>query len=98
MNTIGERLEKYTAKHPQEVLIVTAEINGELDQIFIFKGYSSSLMRPTAYDPDIPVLPSGARIIEIDRAVAPYNLASPRYIQQGLTIEAMASLLLNAGV
>lgn len=43
MNTIGERLEKYPAKHPQEVLIVSAEINGELDEIFIFKGCSSSL-------------------------------------------------------
>jgi hypothetical protein len=47
------RLEQYTTKRPQEVLLVKIEIDGELDEIAIFKGFSSSLMRPTAFDPDI---------------------------------------------
>ena len=97
-NSIGRRLEQYTIKRPQEVLIVTAEIAGEEDQIAIFKGFSSSLMRPTSFDPDIPVLPPEAKIIRIDRVASPYNSDAPRYLQQGLTWEAMQPLLSDAGV
>lgn len=95
---IGQRLEQYTIKRPQEVLIVTAEIDGEEDQIAIFKGFSSSLMRPTAFDPDVPVLPAEAKIIKIDRVASPYNPDSPRYLQQGLTWEIMQQLLADARV
>jgi hypothetical protein len=97
-NSPGQRLEKYTGKRTQEVLVVSAEIAGELDTILIFKGYSSSLMRPTAFDPDVPVLPADATIIAIDRAQGPYNPANPRYLQQGLTWEAMQPLLSEVGV
>ena len=92
-DSIGRRLEQYPIKRPQEVLIVTAEIDGEEDQIAIFKGFSSSLMRPTAFDPDVPVLPPEAKIITIDRVASPYNPDAPRYIQQGLTWETMQQLL-----
>jgi hypothetical protein len=95
---IGQRLERYTAKRPQEVLIVTAQIDGELDQIAIFKGFSSSLMRPTAFDPDVPLLPEGAKIISVDRVASPYNPEAPRYIQQGLTWETIQPLLSEVGV
>lgn len=95
---IGRRLEQYTIKRPQEVLIVTAEIAGEEDQIAIFKGFSSSLMRPTSFDPDVPVLPPDAKIIAINRVASPYNPEAPRYIQQGLTWETMQSLLSEIGV
>jgi hypothetical protein len=98
IDSIGRRLEQYTIKRPQEVLIVTAEISGEEDQIAIFKGFSSSLMRPTAFDPDVPVLPPEAKIITIDRVASPYNPEAPRYLQQGLTWETMQELLSEAGV
>ncbi len=97
-DSIGRRLEQYTIKRPQEVLIVTAEIDGEEDQIAIFKGFSSSLMRPTAFDPDIPVLPLQAKIVVIDRVASPYNPDTPHYLQQGLTLETMQQLLLETGV
>ena len=97
-DSIGRRLEQYTIKRPQEVLIVTAEIAGEEDQIAIFKGFSSSLMRPTSFDPDVPVLPAEAQVITIDRLASPYNPDAPRYLQQGLTWESMEKLLLDAGV
>ena len=93
----GYRLEQYTAKHPQEVLIVTAEVEGELDQVAIFKGYSSSLMRPTAFDPDIPVLPDTAKILTIDRLQGPYDPQHPRYLQQGLSWESFQALLPEVG-
>jgi hypothetical protein len=89
---IGKRLEQYTVQFP-EVLIVTAEIEGEEDQIVIFKGFSSSLMRPTAFDPEVPVLPENAKIIRIDRAVSPYNPHNPSYLEQGLSWEKMERLL-----
>jgi hypothetical protein len=97
-DSIGRRLEQYTIKRPQEVLIVTADIAGEEDQIAIFKGFSSSLMRPTAFDPDVPVLPPEANIVTIDRVASPYNPNAPRYLQQGLTWETMEQLLSDAGI
>lgn len=80
--TIGDRLEQYTLQHPQEVLIVKAEVAGEPDEIAIFRGFSSSLMRPTEFDIDIPVLPEDANILSIDRLQGPYDPANPQYLQQ----------------
>ncbi|MBF2018397.1 MAG: hypothetical protein IGS23_25000 [Rivularia sp. T60_A2020_040] len=97
-NPINKRLEQYTTKRPQEVLLVTLEINGERDEVAIFRGFSSSLMRPTAFDPDVPVIPQQANIISIDRLKSPYNPDSPQYIQQGLSIEQMQTLLAQANV
>ncbi|MEH2354844.1 DUF7734 family protein [Nostoc sp.] len=98
MNSIGKRLEQYTAKRTKEVLILTVEIADEEDTIAIFKGFSSSLMRPTAFDADVPVLPDGANILNIDRVASPYNPEAPRYLQQGISWEAMEALLLEVGV
>ncbi|OKH24860.1 hypothetical protein NIES593_06495 [Hydrococcus rivularis NIES-593] len=95
--SIGQRLEQYTIKRPQEILLVEIEIGGEPDQIVIFKGFSSSLMHPTAFDPDVPILSEDAKIIKIDRLASPYNPAKPRYIQQGLTLEQMEALLAEVG-
>lgn len=91
--SIGQRLEQYSSKRPEEVLLVTVELDGEPDLISIFKGFSSSLMRPTSFDPDVPVLVPEAKIISIDRLASPYNRDRPIYIQQGMSWEAMAQLL-----
>lgn len=96
--SIGRRLEQYTIKRPQEVLIVTAEIAGEEDQIAIFKGFSSSLMRSTPFEPDDPVLPEDAKLVKIDRVASPYNPNSPQYLQQGLSWETMQQLLSDVGL
>jgi hypothetical protein len=92
---IAKRLEKYTAKRPQEVLIITAEIAGRQDTIAIFKGFSSSLMHSTDFDPDVPVIPEDAIIITIDRVASPYNPETPNYIQQALSSEEMEALLIE---
>ena len=97
-NSIAKRLEQYTVKKSQEVLIVTVEIDDEPDEIAIFKGFSSSLMRPTAFDPDVPVLPDTAKIITIDRIASPYNPDSPRYLQQDISWEDMQVLLSAMGI
>lgn len=94
----GKRLEQYTIRRSQEVLLVTVEIAGEQDQVAIFKGFSSSLMRPTAFDPEVPVIPNDANILRIDRLTSPYDPQSPHYIQQGLTWETIQPLLSELGV
>jgi hypothetical protein len=98
INSPGKRLEQYTIKRPHEVLLVTIAVNGEEDQIAIFKGFSSSLVRPTASDPDVPVVPDDASIVRIDRVASPYNPNTPRYIQQGLSWETMQALLFELQV
>lgn len=92
------RLEQYTAKRPQEVLLITAEIDGQTDQVMVFRGVSSSLVRSTAFDPDVPVLPPEAQILAIDRLQSPYHPDRPQYLQQGLTWATIQPLLQAAGV
>jgi hypothetical protein len=95
---IGKRLEEYTIKNPQEVLLVTTETEGECDRVAIFKGFSSSLMQPTAFDPEIPVISDTAKIISIDRLASPYNPENPHYVRRGLTLEEMEVLLLEVNL
>ncbi|ESA36247.1 hypothetical protein N836_07860 [Leptolyngbya sp. Heron Island J] len=83
--SIEKQLEQYTLQHPQEVLLVAAEVNGELDEVLIFRGFSSSLMRPTSSDPDVPVLPDSAVITGIDRLLGPYQPEQPNYIERQLS-------------
>ena len=100
MNAIQQlqQLEQYTLKRKQEVLLITAQIGGEPEQVMVFKGFSSSLTRQTAFDPDVPVLPENAVIVQIDRLKSPYLPDQPQYIQTGLDWEQMRSLLGELGV
>lgn len=77
---------------------MTADVAGVPDQVAVFKGFSSSLVHPTAFDPDVPVLPANATIVTIDRLHSPYLPDAPRYIQQGLTWETIQPLLVEVGV
>ncbi len=97
-HNIAHRLEQYTIKRPNQVLIVKVVIDEQPDEIAIFKGFSSSLMQPTAFNPDIPVLPETARIVSVDILASPYNPEAPIYIKQGLTWEQMQSLLTEVGL
>lgn len=47
--------EEHAAKRPYEVF-VRAKIEGALDEIAIFKGFSISLTHRTAFNPDVPGL------------------------------------------
>jgi hypothetical protein len=97
-HSIGLRLEAYTTKCPQEVLLVTIEVQGTPDQIAIFKGFSSSLMCPTAFDPEVPMIPDDAEIKAIDRLQGPYNPNAPRYLDRDLSWQKFERLLEQAGV
>lgn len=96
--TPGLRLEQYTLKRPQEVLVVHTVLNGEADEVLIFRGFSSSLMHPTAPDPEVPVIPESAEIQSIDVLAGPYRPQNPQYLHRGLSWSAMLPLLAAAGV
>ncbi len=81
------RLEQYSLKYRQEVLLVDAEIDGESDQVMVFRGFSSSLMNATHFDPDVPVLPANAEIVAIARLKGPYQPNNPQIIEGDLTWE-----------
>ncbi len=81
----SQQLEAYSSEHPQEVLLVKLKIDNEFDEVMIFKGFSSSLMRATAFDPDVSVISDRAEILSIDRLAAPYQPDQPKYIQQEIT-------------
>lgn len=85
MASLEQRLEQYSEQHPEEVLMVTVKLESEIDQIMIYKGFSSSLTRSTAFNPDIPVIPDYAEILTIDRLKSPYIPDAPQYLEQGLT-------------
>ena len=92
--SIGVRLEQYTLKRRNEVLIVNLDTaDGEPDRVMIFAGFSSSLTRATEYNPDIPIIAADSTINSIDRLVAPYNPNDPQYIETGLTLLAMENIL-----
>lgn len=95
---ISWRLEQYTTKHPEVLMVDVKTSSQEEDVVLIYNGFSSSLVRPTNFDPDIPVIENDAKIISIDRLVSPYNPDRPQYIQQGLTLAEMEQLLLKSGV
>ncbi len=97
-NNIAHRLEQYTIKRPNEVLIVKVVVAEEPDEIAIFKGFSSSLIRATPFNPDVPVLPETAKIVSVDLVASPFNPETPIYIRQGLTWEQMQSLLREIGL
>lgn len=82
--TTEKQLEAYSDRHRDEVFLVHILINGEPDLIMVFRGFSSSLMRPTAYDPDVPVLPESATIETVDRVRSPYIPDAPDFIEEGI--------------
>ncbi|HAC63805.1 MAG TPA: hypothetical protein DCF68_09760 [Cyanothece sp. UBA12306] len=91
--SVLKQLEQYTIQNPQEILLVTLEIKGESDQIMIFKGFSSSLVKSTNFDPDVPIFPEESTILSVDRLESPYNLYSPKYLDRGLSWEQMQAIL-----
>ncbi|MBF2099016.1 MAG: hypothetical protein IGQ88_11665 [Gloeomargaritaceae cyanobacterium C42_A2020_066] len=102
--TPGERLEAYSRLHPEEVLRVTlrladqADAVDEVDEVLVFRGFSSSLGRPTASDPEVPVIPADAHILTVDRLRAPYTPQAPQVVAGGLTWPACESWLMQQGL
>lgn len=94
----GFRLEQYSLRHPQEVLLIRVTVHGQPEEIMVFKGFSSSLTGATAFDPDVPVLPEGAEIERVDRLQGPYQPNSPRYLEQNIAWPAFEARLTALGL
>eukprot|EP01018_Ginkgo_biloba_P006117 Gb_38543 [translate_table: standard] len=86
-NSVCAKLEAYTQTSRSEALLVHALVDDKEDQVLVFKGFSSSLMRETSPDPSKPVLPSRAIIKSIDRIRGPFNPSKIDYIQKDLSWE-----------
>lgn len=93
-----QRLEQYSLRFPQEVLLIEAEVAGQRDQIMVFKGVSSSLVQATAFDPDIPLLPADATILSLSRCHAPYRPQGPEVIEPALSWPEFLERLANLGL
>ncbi|PKA56090.1 hypothetical protein AXF42_Ash015575 [Apostasia shenzhenica] len=78
-------LESYTESTRSEVLLVRATVDGEEEEVLVFKGYSSSLSSRTAVDPARSVLPAKAIIRSIDVIKGPFDPSSIEYLEKGLT-------------
>ncbi|MEM1370449.1 MAG: hypothetical protein AAGG02_21110 [Cyanobacteria bacterium P01_H01_bin.15] len=92
------RLEQYTLRHPHEVLLIQVVTDDEPEEVLIFRGFSSSLTNPTAFDPDVPVISATAVLQRVDRLRAPYKPANPVYIEQDLSPAELLELLSKSGV
>ncbi|MEL7084087.1 MAG: hypothetical protein AAGM36_06275 [Cyanobacteria bacterium J06597_1] len=90
-----EKLEAYTVECSNEVLVVQASVDGVADEIVVFRGYSSSTVRPTAADLNVPVLPEGGAIVSISRLKAPYNPQSPDVLEADISWDEFAQRYIN---
>jgi hypothetical protein len=97
MTTPQERLENYSRSHPREVLRLTVRDEQGEGEILIYKGFTSSLTRATAFEPDVPVLAADAEILGVDRIQAPYHPQQIQYLEQNLSWAEFSQRLAEAG-
>ncbi len=71
------RLEELSRQRPDRVLRLRGSLPGaegpEAFELLIYRGISSSVSHPTAYDPDQPLLPEGAELTGAELLAAPLN-------------------------
>ena len=74
------QLEAISRGRPDRVLrlrgtlpALVGEGTGEVFELLIFRGFSSSLTHPTDFDPDQPALPEGARLESAELLQGPLN-------------------------
>ncbi|XP_068660056.1 uncharacterized protein [Aristolochia californica] len=81
-------LESYSESFKDEVLLVRATVDGQEEEVLVFKGFSSSLSFGISPDLSKSVLPARAVIKSIDRIKGPFNPANVEYIEKDLTWDA----------
>jgi len=91
-------LERYSQAHPQEVLRVEVESEGETDLVLIYRGYSSSLRRATPPDPEVAVIPPQSRFLQLERLSAPYHPERSRVLAIYQSWEELKAWLAQAGI
>ncbi|WP_181280096.1 hypothetical protein [Aphanothece minutissima] len=75
-------LETISRERPDRVLRLVGTLPGsggdEPFELLIFRGFSSSVTHPTAFDPDQPALPASARITAALLLAGPLNPSDER--------------------
>jgi hypothetical protein len=78
--TLLSRLEEFSRSRPDRVVRLTGELPGEGGfepfELLIFRGFSSSVSHPTAFDPDQPALPAEALVQTAELLQGPLNPAA----------------------
>jgi hypothetical protein len=79
------RLEELSRSRPDRVLRLTGELPGEAGgmepfELLIFRGFSSSVSHPTAFDPDQPALPESALLMNAELLQGPLNPAAEQRV------------------
>lgn len=95
---LGEALEAYTRKRPDEVLLVRVIVDASAEEVIVFRGASSYLTRSTPSDPGQPVIPGDADLVSVDRHRAPFSPVNPQVIGTDLGSDALAGLLAEVGL
>ncbi|MBC8121815.1 MAG: hypothetical protein H7Y22_08275 [Gemmatimonadaceae bacterium] len=95
---LGEALEAYTRKRPNEVLLLRVCANGSEEEVLVFRGASSYLTRATPSDPGEPIPPVESELLSLDRQRAPYSPINPNIIAANLDLDAVRELLLEVGL
>lgn len=87
------RLEAYSEGARGQALLVNAAVDGELEVVLVFKGFSSSLSGRTAPDPAMSVLPERAVIQSVDVVEGPFDPSNIEYIEKDVPWEEFKSRL-----
>ncbi len=84
-------LESISRERPDRVLrlVGTLPLPGEDEpfELLIFRGFSSSITHPTAFDPDQPALPASARLTAAELLAGPLNPSDERHLAGPLPVE-----------
>ena len=78
-------LEAISRDRPDRVLRLRGDLPGEKGlaeafELLIFRGFSSSVSHPTAFDPDQPALPESARLMSAELLQGPLNPAAEQRV------------------
>ncbi|MCP9900580.1 hypothetical protein KBZ12_09430 [Cyanobium sp. Cruz CV13-4-11] len=86
-------LEEISRQRPDRVLRLVGTLplpepgEDEPFELLIFRGFSSSVTHPTAFDPDQPALPASARIAAAELLAGPLNPSDERRLAGPLPAE-----------
>lgn len=86
------RLETLSRSRPDRVLrlrgsLPAAEGESEPFELLIYRGFSSSVTHPTAFDPDQPALPDGAVVSGAELLEGPLNPRAERRLAGPVGVE-----------
>ncbi|KAM0854451.1 hypothetical protein ACQ4PT_050431 [Festuca glaucescens] len=87
------RLEAYSEGARGQALLVNAAVDGEVEVVLVFKGFSSSLSGRTAPDPAMSVLPERAVIQSVDVVEGPFDPSNIEYLEKDVPWEEFKSRL-----